>query len=554
MRLLLVLLLVVCTVEVPGASAEELAPMRGVTWAVPADPSVAATELRAIAATGATAVHTGIITDTQLLAQADTLGLVFYQQLPLHGLSARQLRGRVGAVVENVVPGVRERAAAHPSARYIGLAHTVDTGARATCAALEPLVSALRAQDEVTAGADLTLFYTTALLESDRCHPLVDHVLLDARAIAPAPRLARWQAAHETPVGVVVGFPRAAGGDAESMVDEAQADALEEALRSVAVMPHAAVFVHRWHDSAAEGPSTQDGLLPRQVVSAGAYGLHGADGTARPALRVVTGFFTGQQQVFAFDPPPPGRSGPPYGLIIALWVLLGVLGVVYRFSLPFRQLLARYFFTPRFFYESVREGRELGADVYGVALMLTAGSAGLLAAALTMLLASPLASTVALRWGVLAESGADVLLQQPVAVTAVAAAGSALSAVLWSGVLWGLGREGRPLRPAQALTLVVWPRWAVGALFGASLVVLALPARWTPYGVLTLVGLWVVVWLLRTARTLQSFLQITTLTPQRFGLAFLLSPFLPVVVSGALSLFYRTELLFVARLLLEGPL
>ena len=292
----------------------------------------------------------------------------------------------------------------------------------------------------------------------------------------------------------------------------------------------------------------------RHAWRAGTYGLHAADGAARSALQVVTGFFTGQQRVFAFDPPPPEQSGSSYPLTVAVWVLLGVLGVVYRFSLPFRQLLARYFFTPRFFYESVREGRELGADVYGVALALIACSAGLLAAALTVMLASPLASAVALRWGVLAESGAAALFQQPVAVAVAAAVGSVLSALLWSGVLWGLGQEGRPLRLPQALTLVVWPRWAVGALFGASLVVLTLPAPWRRYGVLALVGLWVVAWLLRTARTLQSFLQITTLTPRRFGLAFLLSPLLPAVVLLALSLYYRTELLFVARLVLEGPL
>jgi hypothetical protein len=490
--------------------------------------------------------------------QADTLGLVFYQQLPLRGLSVRQLRGQVGAVVEDVVPGVRERAAAHPSARYIGLAHTVDTGAQATCAALQPLVTALRAPGG-TAAPDLTLFYTTGLLERDRCHPLVDHVLLDARATAPGTRLARWQAAHETPAGVVIGYARPPGQINGTAADEAQAHALEGALRTVAARPHAAVFVHRWHDPAAEGQlgqgkQAEDGLLPRHGTRAGTYGLHAADSTARPALQVVTGFYTGQQRVFAFDPPPPERSGPPYPLIVAVWVLLGVLGVVYRFSLPFRQLLARYFFTPRFFYESVREGRELGADVYGVALALIACSAGLLAVALTVMLASPLASAVVLRWGVLAESGAPALLQQPVVVAVAAATGCALSALLWSGVLWGLGQEGRPLRAPQALTLVVWPRWAVGALFGASLVVLTLPAPWRRYGVLALVGLWIVAWLLRTARTLQSFLQITTLTPQRFGLAFLLSPLMPAVVLGALGLYYRTELLFIVRLVLEGPL
>ncbi|NBC01826.1 MAG: hypothetical protein GVY15_13325 [Bacteroidetes bacterium] len=551
MRLLLVLLLMACAVGVPRASAQDLAPVRGVTWAVPADPSAAAAELEAIAATGATAVHTGIVTNTQLLAQADTLGLVFYQQVPLRGLSARQLRGQVGAVVEDVVPGVRERAAAHPSARYIGLAHTVDTGAQATCAALQPLVQALRAPG--AAAADLTLFYTTALLEGDRCHPLVDHVLLDARAAAPGLRLARWQAAHETPGGVVIGYARAPGQPSGTAADEAQAHMLEAALRTVAARPHAAVFVHRWHDLAAQAQQTVGGLLPRHVGRAGPQGLHTADGTARSALRVVTGFFTGQQRVFAFDPPLSERSGVPYALIVAVWVLLGALGVVYRFSLAFRQLLARYFFTPRFFYESVREGRELGADVYGVALALMACSAGLLAAALAVMLASPLASAVALRWGVWAGSDAAALLQQPVAVGAVAAAGSTLSALLWSGVLWGLGQEGRPLRAPQALTLVVWPRWAVGVLFGASLVVLTLPAPGRRYGLLALVGLWAVAWLLRTARTLQSFLQITTLTPRRLGLAFLLSPLLPAVVLLALGLYYRTELLFLVRLVLEGP-
>ena len=552
MRLLLVLLLMVCAVGAARASAQELAPVRGVTWAVPTDPSAAAAELDAIAATGATAVHTGIVTNTQLLARADELGLVFYQQLPLRGLSLRQLRGQVSAVVGDVVPGIRERAAAHPSARHIGLVHTVDTGTQATCAALQPLVTALRAPGEAT--SDLTLFYTTALLERDRCHPLVDQVLLDARATTPGPRLARWQAAHETPAGVVIGYARAPLRNNGMAADEAQAHALEAALRTVAARPHAAVFVHQWLDPAAEGQRAETGLLPRHAWRAGTYGLHAADGAARSALQVVTGFFTGQQRVFAFDPPPPEQSGSSYPLTVAVWVLLGVLGVVYRFSLPFRQLLARYFFTPRFFYESVREGRELGADVYGVALALIACSAGLLAAALTVMLASPLASAVALRWGVLAESGAAALFQQPVAVAVAAAVGSVLSALLWSGVLWGLGQEGRALRLPQALTLVVWPRWALGALFGASLVVLTLPAPWRRYGVLALVGLWVVAWLLRTARTLQSFLQITTLTPRRFGLAFLLSPLLPAVVLLALSLYYRTELLFVARLVLEGPL
>lgn len=534
------------------ASAQALALERGVTWAVPEDPSVAAAELDAIAATGATAVHTGVITSRQLLAQADTLGLVFYQQLPLHGLSARQLRGQVGAVVQDLVPGVRARAAAHPSGRHIGLAHTVDTGTQAACEALEPLVRALRSAEE--AGGGLTLFYTTALLERDRCHHLADQVLLDARASAPGPRLMRWQAAHETPAGVVVGSTRAAGSSATPEAAEAQAHALEGALRALSARPPAGVFVYRWRDQGADGPLAKDGMLPRHAGSAGSYGLHAADGTARPALRVVTGFFTGEQQVFAFDPPPPGRAGPPYGLIVALWVLLGALGVVYRFSLPFRQLLARYFFTPRFFYESVREGRELGADVYGVALALIACSAGLLAAALTVQLSSPLASVVALRWGVFAEGAAATLVQQPVAVAVAVAAGSALSALLWSGLLWGLGQEGRPLRPAQALTLVVWPRWAVGALAGASLVVLGLSAPWSRYGLLALMGLWIGAWLLRTARTLQSFLQIAKLTPRHVGLAFLLSPFLPAVVLLALGLYYRAELLFVARLLLEGPL
>jgi hypothetical protein len=145
---------------------------------------------------GIEAVRTGIVRDSLLLVYADTLGIQFFQELPVAHAPAGALVDTL-SYMEAVLDSMFVRAAGHPSARHFGLARYADTSTPEACPYFEALAGRVRQQ----AGPESRVYYAGAFIENDQCAGAVDFVLLDVRNVPSAVgRLRQWTGA--TPVGV----------------------------------------------------------------------------------------------------------------------------------------------------------------------------------------------------------------------------------------------------------------------------------------------------------------------------------------------------------------
>ncbi len=442
--------------------------LAGVVWAAPPDVDRAVDDLIAMRKAGVRAVRTDLVADTTLLRAASLLGLALWQDLPVEGLPALFLRDRIADASEQLAEAL-DRARPYPAARHFGLAQASDTSDPRSRAYFETLTTLAHER-----GADGTqTYYVGRFLDDDRASRAVDVVLLDARDANPVTLLRRWRSRHEQGVGLAamgVGVrPGKKGGWRTVGTEAAQARDLETTLADLLTLdvPPAAAFVYRWRDAAADVVERDQ----RAEVTGTRFGLHGDDDQPRAALDVASGFWTGRQRVFAFNAGSEARQDRRASpLLLIGWGLILGLGGLYA-SAPRLSSLAPRFFNRRDLYrEAVQRGFDLSTvETTGLALGLAlcvgvVGAAALRALARTDALVAATAS-----WSMESQAKLTGLLGEPLLLVVLIAVGYAiwlLLTLIWLKVVNGRRR----LRPAQALALAVWSRWAWLPLMIASLV------------------------------------------------------------------------------------
>ena len=499
---------------VPPATAQR-APLKGLVWTVPSDLNQAEAELLEMHRLGVEAIRTGLVLQERLLTLADTLGLHFFQALPLDNLSAGALNDTLG-YARRVLELAIERARNHPSARHFGLARRSDTSDPPACAFFQQLAERVHRLPNSRA------YYLTAFIEADRCAGAVDFVLLDAlNASDPAALLRRWQAAQASapgPAGIgALGLwvrSNAGTGLRDPHAPETQARYLETHLASLLAdttgLPLRAVFVYRRRDIRAAAPSpARDLARPYQQ----SYGLYAFDGARRPAYEVVRGFYTGTQTVFAFPAGTTPVPAIPWTLLFG-WLVFILIAGCYAFSPRFRDTVPRYFLAHGFYRESIREGREvlLGSSV--VLLIAMALCVGVLGSLFLETVRREAAFQFLL--GVVPEPVQIVgvaLLAQPWMLVLLLGSFYALGLALWTSLLSFASRRRQPLIPGQALMVVLWARWPSPLLMAGAMVVPTLPESQAVGGMLLLAGAWVLATLSAIGRTLRDYAAITACSP-----------------------------------------
>lgn len=526
-------------------------PVQGIVWRAPASEALAAQDLMRLHRLGVQAIRTRPIRNERLLTLADTLGLQFYQDLPLEYLPAAALNDSLRAAAA-LLDDLLRRAAAHPSARHFGLARYADTSDPAACAYFEQLAQRVRTRGP----AGSQVYYLSVFAEADQCAGAVDFVLLDARdQDDPKALLARWQARHpETPVGLgALGrWVRAdtLRGLRVSNSPEQQARYLEQHLEALlydttTAVPNA-VFVYRWRDVDLSAPSLAYGF---EAPHRRPHGLFAADGTPRPALQVVQGFYTGRQRAFAFDAGPVERRSAYWFLLLG-WGVAALIGLYYALSPRFRHMVPRYFQAHHFYQDAVREGRDV---LFGASLVLLIALGT--AAGMTLYLALEVgrhheAFNVFFGWqpGWVQQLGLT-LLGQPGGLIALVAGFYALAQVLWAGLLSALSRRRYMLAPGQSLMLVTWPRWPLLLVLAAAMAVSTLPADRAAQAVLVLLGAWLVISLYAHLRTIYDYTSVTRVPLYVPVILLFVNPFvLTLVVLAAVMLGARTETTFLWHL------
>jgi hypothetical protein len=436
-----------------AAAPSRLAPadstIQGVVWHPPAARGPALRELRRIEATGATAVRlVGPLPADTVFARADTLGLALFVDLPVAYVSAAAL-GDSLAAAEGPLRRLRRLAGRHASVRAVGLARGANTTDPTACAPLRTRARRVRGW----ASAPSTYYVTPFTAAADRCAEAVDRVLLDTRARPrPIDALNRWQ---ERGVGVGLGAlgtwvrPGAGGGLRVPHSPERQARYLETALGRLDDAPGAPppAFVYRWRDRAGAALPTRH------------YGLFPADGPARPAARVVEGFYRGTQRVFAFPDGTAPTDTPVVPLLLG-WGLLGLLGGLYARNPFVRQTVTRYFAAHGFYRDAVQEGRDVGTVENPVLLGVVGGAMGLIGTLAARLAAGQTET------GLFVEALPRALqpllatvVAQPAAAGGVVGAGTVTLLLAWGLLLTGVARLERPFTVAQGVMLVTWPCW-----------------------------------------------------------------------------------------------
>ncbi|MEF8938869.1 MAG: hypothetical protein V5A22_03420 [Salinivenus sp.] len=444
-------------------------------WRPPSASGPALRQLRRIAATGATALRlVGPLPADPVFARADTLGLALFVDLPVAYVSAAALRDSLRAA-RPVLERLRRLAGQHPSLRAVGLARGANTSAPAACAPLRTWTQKI--QD--WSSSPSTYYVTPFPASADRCGAAVDRVLLDTRARPdPAARLSRWQAADAaTGLGALGTWVRPGVGTGLRVPHspERQARYLETALNNVIgrSSPPAPVFVYRWRDG------------DRPALPTRRHGLRAADGTARPAARVLEGVYRGTQRVFAFpDGATPSRT--PLVPLLLGWGILGLLGGLYTQSSFVRQTLSRYFTAHGFYRDAVREGRDVGR-IETLLLLGAVGAAMGIIGALAARLAAPQVET-----GLFVEALPSALqsplgaaLAHPAATGLVVGGGSVVLLFGWGLLLVAVARLERPFTAVQGIVLVTWPCWP--ALLGMMVALVAATDPPASPGVLGLV-------------------------------------------------------------------
>ena len=446
--------------------------IKGVVWTQPAEIPTAYADLVAMRDMGVDAVRTDIVTNTHILAAADSLGMQLFQELPVAHYTAATLLDTL-AFAQRVLAQAMVRSAPYAAARHFGLANLSDTSTPDACAYFEALSSAARRLP----GA--RTYYNTPFTHADQCAYAVDLVLLDALEEAdPAAMLRGWP--HATPAGLAT-VGRYANEDVVGLLHprspESQARYLETHLNTLVGSDAAAAFVFRWRD-----PERSSGAY----APPGVYGLSSHAGHVRPSFFVVQGIFSGEQRAFAFAQGAHPHMPIPWHML-AGWLAIGLLGLMFYSSTRFRQTLHRYFFSHHFFVESIRDGREVLRASTGVFLIAQALCASVILscvmqmaqhhAALNYVLAKMPPLLVDLAGPALHQSWTLIALCSALFVVL------ALLAVLVVAVLY---RWIRRFTVAKAYVMMVWPLWPVIPLAWASLAIMSLPGPQALRGMVTI--------------------------------------------------------------------
>ena len=522
--------------------------LAGVVWQRPDSTDAAIRDLEAMRRAGVRAVRTGLIDDEAVLAAADRLGLALWQDLPVESLPAPFLVARVDSVALLLIEAL-ERSRPYRSARHIGLARASDTSDPRSRPYFERLTALVRQR-----GAPGTrTYYVTRFPEDDRADQTVDLVLLDAREASPVELIARWRARRDTPVGVAsygTGVvPGRDGGWRTQGSLASQARAFETALDELTGLPQPPeiAFVHRWRDVADDAPRRDQ----RSEVAGTRFGLLDAEGEPRPAFDVVSGFFTGRQRVFAFDAgtsTTETRQASP--LIFLGWFLMLGLGLFYAGAPKLSALAPRYFGRPDLYREAVSRGYDLStSETAGLALGLCLG-AGVVGASILRALGRTDALVAATSaWAPDAQLRMTELLGRPlvlVGVLALVYGTWLLLNLIWLNVLAGRARR---LRPAQALSLAVWSRWAWLPLMILSLLLVGISPRLATTLAPVLLGLALIVETVAAYRMLYDLSFVIHLPPTRALLLGFVVPFLIAVVGlVALAVSSQAETTFLWHL------
>lgn len=439
----------------------------GVVWNQPESVAAALDDLLAMRRSGVRAVRTALIEDERLLDAASRLGLDLYQDLSPKGLPAAFLLQSAGSTAALLADAL-ERSRPYAAARRFGLAQMSDTSDPAARPYFERLTELARRR-----GAPGTqTYYITRFPNDDRAFRTVDFVLLDARDVDPAEMLTRWRSLRDTPVGIAsfgVGvYPGREGGWREAGSEAAQARTLEDDLNGLLALevPPVVSFAHRWRDRENQASDPDQ----RANVSGTYYGLHSVDGDARPAMAVATGFFLGTKRVFAFDAGALSavvrRASP---LLLMGWILVLLLGLFYATAPKLSALAPRYFGRRDLYREAVQRGYDLSSgETIGLAAGLSLAAGIVLASLLRALGRTDALSAATVAWSAAVRIRWAELIGRPFVLVFVLALGFAawlLLNIIWLNILSGRRR----LRPAQALSLAVWSRWAWLPLMAVAL-------------------------------------------------------------------------------------
>jgi hypothetical protein len=329
---------------------------------------------------------------------------------------------------------------------------------------------------------------------------------------------------------------------------ESQARFLESVLGHILDegAPLEALFVYRWRDVDAPLPTFH--RAERDPYRA-TYGIIDDDGTPRPAMSVVAGFYRGSQQAFAFPTGDLTYREWPWD-ILAMWTVLLMLALLYAFSARFRHTVPRYFLAHGFYRDSVREGRNV-----------------LFLSSLTMLIALALSSGVAL--GVTVdilgqETGFRILASwlpdrivallgsassHPIDFLLIVAALYAAIEFFWILMLVAVSRARGGLGAGQAMLIAVWPR---GPLIVFAVILLAIAHGAVPGSpvipVLIVSALWIGATLWSVTRAVVDFALVSRM-PGIIALVLgVLHPFVAaLIVVGLIAFAHQERLEFVAR-------
>ena len=219
--------------------------VKGVVWEIPDDFQEAAEDLLEMQLMGISAVRTGLVFDQGLIRMADSLGLVLYRELPLHGLGPRSLTDSLSRA-DSLLLALVEQGKGYSSAGPIGLVRNSDTSSPAVCPELQRLTNILHQTGNQA-------YYVTNFIESDACSDAVDFVLIDALDHEhPEQLLERWKKAHQTPVGLArIGTSATPGSEPGSLIKgspQYQARFLENVFAGLQSVQSVGMFVHRWKD------------------------------------------------------------------------------------------------------------------------------------------------------------------------------------------------------------------------------------------------------------------------------------------------------------------
>jgi hypothetical protein len=512
--------------------------VKGVVWEIPDDFQEAAEDLLEMQLMGISAVRTGLVFDQGLIRMADSLGLVLYRELPLHGLGPRSLTDSLSRA-DSLLLALVEQGKGYSSAGPIGLVRNSDTSSPAVCPELQRLTNILHQTGNQA-------YYVTNFIESDACSDAVDFVLIDALDHEhPEQLLERWKKAHQTPVGLArIGTSATPGSEPGSLIKgspQYQARFLENVFAGLQSVQSVGMFVHRWKDESRTVQQLPDPYRRN-------YGLYNRAKDPRPALYVTRGVYLGIQNTFVFERGKP-EERPLHWFTLVGWILLSMMAVIYAGSPRFRSIIPRYFFAHGFYRNAVREAREV-LPLTSTALLTIMGiSIGLIA---THVIISLQETRPMLHLFSLMDQGPrtslTLVLEAPFVLAILMGSMALLSMSIWMGMWMMASGRRSPLYPSQALMLAVWPRWQV--LF---ILPIAMTFESTPGVPLWAIVLLAVIWIgcayWATLRTAYDLFKVARIVPGTALLIWLLNPLiLGTMVLSAWSLFHWDEVTFLWHL------